>query len=138
MTPLQRNRVSEILDTFADGFVGHHGDCIGADGEFHALCLANRHVRWIEIHPPTEGARRAYCERGWVEAVIHPPAPYLERNEDIAIAGKDALIATPKEQGREVVRSGTWSTIRRARALGRAIAIVWPNGTVFATGRHGG
>jgi hypothetical protein len=50
----------------------------------------------------------------------------LERNTEI-VKACDVLIATPKEQD-EVLRSGTWATIRRARKYDKKLAVIFPDG----------
>ena len=102
----------------------HHGDCIGADSNFHSYLVA-RLLKWqaydlIFIHPPEDESKRAWC----YSKNIFAPRPYLERNRDIVDA-VDILIATPRQQY-EVVRSGTWATIRYARKMGRKVRIIWP------------
>ena len=59
---------------------------------------------------------------------IRTPRPYLSRNKDI-VRETDMLIATPAE-AEEQRRSGTWSTIRFARKLGKPVFVIWPDGTV--------
>lgn len=99
-----------------------HGDCVGADEDAHEIALA----RDIPIHlrPCDIRSQRAFC-RG--AAREHLPKPPLARNPDIVDDG-DVLIATPA--GPEVVRSGTWSTVRHARRRGRTRYIIWPDGAV--------
>ena len=41
----------------------------------------------------------------------------------------DTLVAAPKED-EEVVRSGTWATVRYARKAGRVVLVVRPDGTI--------
>jgi hypothetical protein len=86
----------------------HNGDCIGG-----SLCL----------QPPSKTSKRAFLRADVIEA----PKPYLERNGNIAMRGS-VLVATPAEMS-EQLRSGTWSTIRRARKLGRTVYIIWPDGS---------
>jgi hypothetical protein len=100
MTHTQRVQVVNILSGLQpDAF--HHGGCVGADAEAHAL--ADR------LRIPTE---------------IRPPKPYLERNHDI-VDESDVLIATPG-QVNEVRRSGTWATIRYARKQDTTVLLVLP------------
>jgi hypothetical protein len=103
----------------------HHGDCIGSDAQADCDIYARTTAR-VVIHPPEDDKLRALCHGK--RTTILPARSYLERNMDIAKDGVDGLIATPKEF-EEVQRSGTWSTIRRARKLGRHIWIVFPDGT---------
>lgn len=106
----------------------HHGDCIGADEQFHAMCrnLANPPI--IHVHPPTNSKKRAFCDGD----VVYAPAPYLKRNKHI-VQMSDVLIATPKEE-EEVLRSGTWSTYRYAKSRGLDIYLVLSGTIVAPTG----
>jgi hypothetical protein len=100
----------------------HHGDCVGADAQADAI--AREIGLLIHLHPPIIDQKRAFCHRS--EDMIEPPKPYLERNHDIVTACA-GLIATPREPF-EVLRSGTWSTIRRARHLNKTVHIITPRG----------
>lgn len=101
----------------------HHGDCIGADAQAHADgATLGAH---IVIHPPLEDAKRAFCGRGM--PTVLPAKPYLKRNHDI-IDATEGLIAAPS-RNTELLRSGTWATVRYARKLGRRIWIIKPDGT---------
>jgi hypothetical protein len=53
---------------------------------------------------------------------VLPVKPPFERNEDIADMC-DILIAAPKA-ATEVLRSGTWATIRHARRIGRQVVLL--------------
>lgn len=87
----------------------HHGDCIGADAQAHALVQQYSPLTEIYIHPSTVKDKRAYCKDAtMVFSARHP----LHRNQIIIDLSTD-FIATPKEV-EEVLRSGTWATIRYA------------------------
>jgi hypothetical protein len=104
-----------------------HGDCVGADAEMHLLCAALG-VR-VRIHPPDVDRHRAFCHffvPGCVDEVCDPK-PYLVRDHDI-VDNSDYLVATPK--GAEVVRSGTWATVRYARELRLPVFLLHPDGRV--------
>jgi hypothetical protein len=100
----------------------HHGDCIGADADFHTIALSRGLS--IVIHPPENPVKRAYCSPGQVMR----PKPYLDRNHDI-VDSCTLLIACPSTDEEEV-RSGTWATIRYARKVSRTRIIVYPSGRV--------
>jgi hypothetical protein len=102
----------------------HHGDCIGSDAKAHVIAKALRY-RPI-IHPPIDPKKRAWCEAPACD--IREPKPYLERNKDI-VDETELLLATPAE-ATEQLRSGTWATIRYARALKRKIIIIRPDGSM--------
>lgn len=98
----------------------HHGDCIEADTFFHNLIRELFPSTVIEGHPPENNYKRAYnkCDILW------KPKPYLVRNKDI-VNCSIRMIAIPFEEI-EILRSGTWSTIRYARNLGMDIDIIYP------------
>lgn len=100
-----------------------HGDCIGADEDAHITFLR---AGWrIEIRPGRGLEHlRAYCHGA---DVVYPEKPHLERNSDI-VAASDELVGLP--EGPETPRSGTWSTIRKARAKGIRRTIIWPDGSI--------
>jgi len=93
----------------------HHGDCVGADEEAHEL--AWRLHCDIVIHPPTDPKARAWCP----SQTVREPLPYLERNKAI-VRESGLLLATPASRT-EVLRSGTWATIRYARKAGLDVHI---------------
>ena len=84
----------------------HHGDCIGADKDFHDI--AKEFLLKVVLHPPKNPSKRAFCKA----EVEFPKEEYLDRNHKI-VDNCDMLIATPK--GEEELRSGTWATIRYAK-----------------------
>jgi hypothetical protein len=99
----------------------HHGDCIGADSNFHDVCLSKK-IKLI-IHPPIENKSRAFCQGA---TRVNSPKKYLKRNRDI-VDTTSMLIAFPPTN-EEVLRSGTWSTIRYAKKKSKPILIVYPDG----------
>lgn len=101
----------------ADEF--HHGDCAGADAEADEIARSFGYL--IVIHPPSNPAKRAF--RFQDGDVTLPEAPYLDRNKAI-VEATDFLFAAP--HGPEELRSGTWSTVRYARARGKAHAVLEP------------
>ena len=98
----------------------HHGDCVGADEQFHDICDELNTVS-IFIHPPSYDSLRAYCKpKG--KGKTYFAKPYLDRNKDI-VKSCDVLIACPLTD-KEEFRSGTWSTIRYAKKLGKMLLIL--------------
>lgn len=100
----------------------HHGDCVGSDQEFHNI-ITSKKIKSV-IHPPINPYKRAYC----MGDLVMPEKQYLSRNKDI-VNSSNILIAFP-ETMTEVLRSGTWSTIRYAKKMGKDVKIFYPNGTV--------
>ena len=120
LTDSQKNNIITLLtNDILDGksIEVHHGDCIGADKDFHDICNTlisdyNKLNKYIDIkiiiHPPTQGAMRDFCKSDNVEQSL----PYLQRNKKI-VEASDILIACPYSKI-EQLRSGTWATIRYA------------------------
>lgn len=129
MTATQATRVravlAEIIDNDCDmDIVVHHGDCWGADEQFHEIA---RDVGCgVVTHPSTHNLR-AYCKAD-KEMERRPP---LDRNRDIVDAS-NVMIAAPAEM-EEQQRGGTWSTIRYARRAGKRLVVVYPDGTTKET-----
>lgn len=101
----------------------HHGDCVGADAEAHAIAFSLGYV--MTIHPPIDGSKRAHCRA----RDILPPADYMTRNSAI-VAASEALVAAPRLPEAQSFRSGTWATIRRARRKLIPVYICWPSGKI--------
>lgn len=99
----------------------HHGDCIGVDDIAHSF------AEWMHIpvviHPPDNDKKRAFCQ----SEDVREPKPYLDRNHDI-VDECEFLLAVPA--GPEILRSGTWATVRYARKVGRPGMICYPDGVV--------
>lgn len=101
-----------------------HGDCVGVDVQ--AACLADSLGIPTFSHPgfspkyPDDTRFRAFHK----STTIYDPKPFLERDEDIA-RNVAVLIACPLES-KEVLRSGTWATIRYARKAGTPRIILLP------------
>ena len=100
----------------------HHGDCVGADAEAHQIARELGYC--IVIHPPTNSNRVAGCEGD--ERL--PPKPYLERNHDVGDICNILVGCSATHD--EVLRSGTWATIRYAKKVKKQVLIIYPNGTV--------
>jgi hypothetical protein len=121
-----RGTLYVIAETSTSALWCHHGDCIGADADFHAIARAHPHVAGITGHPPDNPAKRAWCHFDKLE----DERAYLSRNRIIVI-DSSSMIAAPGEM-EEQVRSGTWYTIRfnRERRERRPLYLVFPDGTV--------
>ena len=120
MTKRQKKELERLLVEFLRGGASefHHGDCVGADEEAHTIASALGYK--VVVHPPERAILRAFCAGD----VILPKKGYLQRNKDI-VDSTDVLIAAPKS-GTEVLRSGTWSTIRYARRKGKQVIVLEP------------
>lgn len=124
------NAQKEVLRDFlrkATSF--RHGNCIGSDELAHFLFREFHPRGRIIIHPATTGSKQSiltkddpYCD--WME-----PLPPLSRNRVIVLSS-NLLLATPETE-KEVLRSGTWATIRFARQQKRPHVIIYPEGSLF-------
>ena len=119
----QRQEIINILNKYigCDTIYIYHGDCKGADTDFHNICaeFKNRANIIIQIHPPNVNTMRAFN----TPDIMMPVKPYLERNAGI-VSNCDILIACPRDKNREELRSGTWATIRAARKANKEIHIL--------------
>ncbi len=102
----------------------HHGDCVGADKEAHDFIAKKFGNKVIHIHPPNIIKDRVFA--GNADCTIYEAKPYLKRNKDIVDAC-NLLLAAPKSYN-EMVRSGTWSTVRYAAKKKKRASLFLPNG----------
>ena len=119
----QKDGIINILDTFQNMTL-YHGDCIGSDTNFHDLCVEykknniNKQINII-IFPPDDDKLRGFNKGD----IVMPVKPYLKRNEDM-VKKCDILIACPIDKNKEILRSGTWATIRRGMKLNKTIYLL--------------
>lgn len=123
MSKVQADKVALLIAQAAEW---HHGQCIGADAQTHAVALDL--MTPIVLHPPDNTALMADCPGAYA---TRAPRPYLDRNRDI-VDETDEMVAAVA--GPEVHRSGTWSTIRYAKGRGRRVTTIWPDGSVTIDG----
>ena len=102
----------------------HHGDCIGVDEQVHNIAVELGYQ--IYIYPPDNDKQRAFCSTGNIIETL-PPESYLSRNKHIVLT-VEHLIVVP-DSAVERWRSGTWSTYRYARKIGRQYTIITPDGS---------
>ena len=126
---MTNQQIIAIQQFFKDHVVheGHHGDCIGADEEFHEIC--QDYGVDVVLHPPDDDRLRAFC----VGAMrVEEPRPYLERNH-IIVDTCNVLLATPYEVVEPALArgQGTWSTVRYARRSKKTFRVVWPEGVLW-------
>lgn len=122
MTKEQKRSVRKLLvQKKAAGVT--HGDCVGSDADAHDIAHALGIP--ISIRPPVDEKKRAFKKGA---AVVFPQKPYKSRNQDI-VNTTTFMVATPRSY-KEVVRSGTWSTVRYAVKQGKMVYVVYPDGKV--------
>lgn len=86
-----------------------HGDCVGADAEFHQILREFAPNCEIHIWPSTFDKMRAFCEGD----VMYEPGRALERDKYI-VKFSNYFVGCPPTDF-EVQRSGSWATLRMAR-----------------------
>jgi hypothetical protein len=117
MTDWQKRRLRQFLRHFRpDEF--HHGDCVGADAQAHKLVRETLPDCTIVIHPGDIPNLRANCKGDITLSVL----PCLHRNT-LIVSATDEMVAAP-ETDEEQQRSGTWATIRRARAVAKRVELL--------------
>jgi len=103
-----------------------HGDCVGADTDFHNIVTKLGLGDLIEIHPCTIHNKRGYNHAPKVYDAIGP----LDRNK-IMVQRAHLVVGTPGTDT-EIIRSGTWHSIRYAKKLGRPLLVLYPSGAIEA------
>lgn len=122
MTDPQRMETGNTLNIYRPHH-GVHGGAPGADLDFHDICLKVGDVR-CEVFPARDDLPLWVVETALEVWKVQPP---LQRNTDI-VNSCTLLLATPA--GKEIVRSGTWATVRYARRQHKHIRLVYPDGRV--------
>lgn len=124
MSRAQMEGVRRILLDGREGFAavsGLHGDAIGADAEFDALCKS--------LGIPTACLPCAYVNmRSFVAKPIAEATNPMARNRNI-VKRCEFLIAAPPTM-EEQDKGGTWNTIRMARKANKRVIVVLPDGEV--------
>jgi hypothetical protein len=105
----------------------HTGGCIGADEEYIEITSKLFPDCTYHEHPCNIPGMRSYFDPG-LEHIIYDEKPPLDRNHDIVDA-VEIMIGTPKTED-NIVRSGTWATIRYSRRVKRKIIVIFPNGGI--------
>ena len=115
-------RLDDLFQSLHDGnrnkaIVLHHGDCVGMDDFAHHIARSKGFR--IHVHPPTNPKDRARLRGDWEAVAVN----YIERNHDI-VEASSVLVAFPRDPAKELVRSGTWATVRYARSLGKPVFLI--------------
>lgn len=125
MTDNQLNRLRDLMTEIKSRTTGphwlHHGDCVGGDAQAHRI--ARQLSFYIYLHPPLVQTHRAFCD--WDQR--DPAMDFLVRDDEITRWSHGGLIAAPR-QATEVLRSGTWTTVRYALKRGRSVTVIAPSG----------
>ena len=108
----------------------HDGNCKGSDLQTRGIVLQVLENVTFHIHPSTLNSFvKPYTNRKTLQIIgIHPVKKPLVRNRDI-VDCIDVLIGCPYQKN-EIVRSGTWATIRYAKKQNKKTYIIKPNGEI--------
>jgi hypothetical protein len=126
VTNLQLARMRDLLSALGPFVVVHHGDCIGADAQLHAIARARG---WrVVVHPGPDGDNdRAGCDHDELRA----PLTHMKRNKAIVVESH-RVMAVPKHMTAQPY-GGTWKTIEMTRKAKKPLVIVFPDGSVEGT-----
>lgn len=103
----------------------HTGDCKGGDTDgFH---IAIGEGLSTVAHPCNLRSQRAFNPHGFTHQELHP----LDRNKNI-VDWSEEMIACPNGD-EEMLRSGTWATVRYARKVGKPLYVIGPHGAIVLT-----
>lgn len=119
-TPAQLENLNRVLQRVD---VLHHGDCIGADNAAHWIAK-HMYGKYTVCHPPIKSKTRAFT---FPNDETRPQYDYITRDHHI-VNESEFLIGCSRGM-EEIVRSGTWTTIRYARKKNRPILILFPDGS---------
>lgn len=118
-TPAQLNAFGQFLTSIMPKRL-HEGDCIGVDAQ---TCKMARFLGiYVVAHPPDNPRRRAYEPAD----EVRPEKPYMVRDRDI-VDETDILIGLPHEF-QEILRSGTWATVRYGVKINHPVYLILPDG----------
>lgn len=123
MTDAQHRMLTDyFIVNYGPNDTFHGGDCIGADKQAHQIaCVMG--MRTVG-HIPIKNHARAHCKYDEERA----PLPYLVRDKNI-VKEANIMYATPATKT-EMLRSGTWATIRYTLKAKKHLIIIFPDGTI--------
>lgn len=110
---------------FTERFYWHFGDAIGADAQCFGYIITRFPFSVITVaHPGLNITNaRAFCRAN----EIREPIKDVTRDERIVYCAHNGVFGLPRTFN-EILRSGTWTTIRRTGKLGRPCWLIKPDG----------
>lgn len=105
-----------------------HGAAPGVDTLAHNIVRACHGHIVIEAHPSNLPARSSTLAVPMGNMEIWPEKPPLDRDRFIVQRIHGLLAVPPTDE--EIVRSGTWATVRYAREIGIAIYLIRRDGRI--------
>jgi hypothetical protein len=104
--------------------VFRHGGAYGADTQVHAIHRDQRVPGRVIVYPADAKRHALFINQQNVQ--VNDIREPLTRNLDI-VGSSAFIIGTPHTQ-HEIIRSGTWHTIRAALRAEKPTLVLWPNG----------
>lgn len=134
MTDTQAASVRQILHVLGDASPDkklecRHGDCVGADAQFHASALSIG--ARVVVHPPLDPSDQAHCVDYFAR---RPPLPNMKRNREIVLASEFVIAAPYADKPVGKHPGGTWRTVDIARKERRSLVVCFRDGTVDVSG----
>lgn len=115
----------------------HHGLCIGVDAQAHEIIaeiqgdagtyFGHRVIGHPGVDKDGNDKHRAQLNLDSFDH-IWANRPFLERNQNIVLQS-DILVAVPSHN-KEILRSGTWATVRFADRVGKLVLIILTDGSI--------
>lgn len=129
MSNKAKDTVYNVLEKYKPDEV-HHGNCIGADGDFINICVFQVKIPYIIAHPGMSYFSNVVGPQTTnISDEYKKPDTHFKRNRTI-VDSTDLLIAVPKKKPDATEQGGgTWYTINYARKKQKPIIIVWPDGS---------
>jgi len=125
-SPAQLKELEEkLVKLKEDGFDElHHGLCIGADEQ--CAIIAKRLGYRVVAHPglPKDPTNMMYRSEFAENDEVREAKKFIERDRGI-VDEVERMLAAPLTR-EEQVRSGTWTTVRYARKVGRQVDLILP------------
>lgn len=108
----------------------NHGGCVGFDEQIHNIIkiIPTFNNIQLKIHPAKGVDDKYKAKLDMAGCILEDEKLPLERNK-IMVDKSDCVLAVPKEF-KEVLRSGTWSTIRYAKKQNKPLIIIYPDGSL--------
>ena len=137
MTEPQKYGVRRLLTNYLLQMAGQrvrfrHGLCVGSDDQ--SACIAHELGFYVIAYPgfPPKDPENL-SNRGLFQFndEVMPAGPFLDRDK-LIVDASSIMLATPFTK-QEVIRSGTWATVRYARRVHKPVILIYPDGEMSAS-----
>lgn len=111
--------IADVIEKLPGGVTLYSGGAHGVDTAAAMIALKREDIDVILVVPIDQFYNYRLARDAGLTQVIEVEGSYMNRNSALAEIA-DELIAFPRT-AREILRSGTWSTIRRFRKLEKPV-----------------